>query len=85
MTIVVWIILGLVIGALAKVMMPGQDGGGFIMTALLGIAGAVVGGSIASAVGLASFTGLNAPGIVIAVLGAMLLLGIHRMIRSRAS
>jgi hypothetical protein len=44
-----------------KFLMPGPDGGGWLMTSLLGIAGALVGGSIASAIGLASFTGFNMP------------------------
>lgn len=81
MTLVVWAILGLVIGALAKFLMPGPDGGGWLITSLLGIGGAVVGGSIASAIGLASFTGFNVSGLIIAIVGAMLLLGVYRLVR----
>ena len=81
MTLVVWAILGLVIGALAKFLMPGPDGGGWLMTSLLGIAGALVGGSIASAIGLASFRGFNAGGLIIAIAGAMLLLAAYRLVR----
>ena len=81
MTLVVWAILGLVIGALAKFLMPGPDGGGWLMTSLLGIAGALVGGSIASAIGLASFRGFSVGGLIIAVAGAMLLLAAYRLVR----
>lgn len=81
MTLLVWAILGLAIGAAAKFLMPGPDGGSWLMTSLLGIAGALVGGWLASAVGLGSMTGFNVPGLVIAVLGAMLLLAIYRVAR----
>ena len=83
MTIIVWIVVGLAIGAVAKLLMPGEDGGGFITTTLLGIAGALLGGFVASAVGLGSFTGPSVSGLVIAVLGALLLLGLYRMMRRR--
>jgi uncharacterized membrane protein YeaQ/YmgE (transglycosylase-associated protein family) len=79
-TIIVWAVLGLAIGAAAKWVMPGPDGGGFVMTSLLGIAGALVGGTIASAIGLGSFRGFSVPGLLIAVLGAVLLLWIWRLI-----
>jgi len=85
MTIVIWLVLGLVIGVLAKLLMPGRDGGGIIMTALLGIGGALLGGAIASAIGLASFTGFTLSGLVVAVLGAMLLLWGYRMLRRRTA
>jgi uncharacterized membrane protein YeaQ/YmgE (transglycosylase-associated protein family) len=83
-TLLVWALLGLVIGAVAKFLMPGPDGGGLLMTSLLGIAGALIGGSVATAIGLGSFTGFNAGGLVIAVLGAMLLLAAWRMVRRTA-
>lgn len=82
MGILSWIVIGLIVGALAKWLMPGPDPGGFVITTLLGIAGALVGGAIASALGLGSFTGFNPGSVVIAVAGAMLLLFLHRRIRS---
>jgi uncharacterized membrane protein YeaQ/YmgE (transglycosylase-associated protein family) len=82
MGILSWIVIGLIVGVLAKWLMPGPDPGGFFLTILLGIAGAFVGGAIASALGLGSFTGFNIGSLVIAVAGAMLLLFLHRKLRS---
>jgi uncharacterized membrane protein YeaQ/YmgE (transglycosylase-associated protein family) len=82
MGILSWILLGLVVGILAKWIMPGDDPGGFVVTTLIGIAGAVVGGAIASAVGLGSFTGFNVGSLVIATGGALLPLFGYRRIRS---
>ncbi len=80
----VWAVLGLAIGAVAKWIMPGSDPGGFVVTALLGIAGALIGGYLAGAVGLGSYTGFSVSGLLIAVLGAILLLGGYRLIRRSA-
>jgi len=85
MGILSWIVLGLIVGALAKWIMPGDDPGGLVVTTLLGIAGALVGGFLASAVGLGSFTGFNVGSLVIAVGGALLLLWGHRKIRGGAA
>lgn len=82
MGILTWIILGLVVGALAKLIMPGKDPGGVFVTILIGIAGAVVGGFIASAVGLGTVTGLNPGSLAIATGGAILLLFGYRQLRS---
>lgn len=76
-----WIIMGLIVGALARFIMPGKDPGGFIVTILIGIAGAFVGGSIGSFLGLGKVTGFNTMSILLAVGGAVLLLFLHRMIR----
>ncbi len=81
MGILSWILLGLIVGALAKWIMPGDDPGGFVVTTLLGIGGALVGGAIASAIGIGSFTGFNVGSLVIAVGGALLLLYAHRRLR----
>ena len=83
MGILTWIILGLIAGAIAKLIMPGDDPGGFIITILLGIAGALVGGFVASALGFGSVSGFNFVSIIIAILGAILLLLIYRMIIGR--
>ena len=78
-----WIILGAIAGALAKLIMPGDDPGGIIVTILLGIAGALVGGFIASALGFGAVGGLSIGSIIIAILGAILLLIIYRMVMGK--
>jgi len=77
-----WIVFGLIAGILAKFLMPGRDGGGIIVTILLGIAGAVVGGFIATALGLGDVTGFNVRSFVIAVAGGVLVLVVYRRLRS---
>jgi uncharacterized membrane protein YeaQ/YmgE (transglycosylase-associated protein family) len=74
MGILSWIVLGLIVGAVAKVIMPGKDPGGLIVTILIGVAGALVGGFIASALGLGSVRGFDLRSLVIAIGGALLLL-----------
>lgn len=83
MGILSWIVFGLVIGIIAKLLMPGRDPGGFIITILLGIAGALLGGFIGRAMG---FYGANeGAGWLISILGAIVLLAIYRMfVRRRA-
>src|SRR5690606_6950746 len=75
-----WIILGAIAGAIAKWIMPGEDPGGIIVTILLGIAGALIGGFIASAIGLGGVEGLTFGSIIIAILGAVLLLFLYRLV-----
>lgn len=82
MGILSWIVLGLIVGVLAKLIMPGKDPGGFIVTILLGIGGAFVGGFVAKTVGIGSFQGFDLASIGIATLGAIGLLAIYRMIKS---
>jgi uncharacterized membrane protein YeaQ/YmgE (transglycosylase-associated protein family) len=77
-TIIALIIIGLVAGALAKLIMPGDDPGGIIVTILIGIAGAFVGGFLASLIGLAE--GGLIWTIIIATVGAIILLAIYRML-----
>jgi len=78
MGILAWILFGLVVGVIAKLLMPGRDPGGFIVTILVGIAGAVLGGFIGRAMG---FYGPDeSAGWIISILGAMLLLFLYRMI-----
>lgn len=79
-----WIVLGLIAGAIAKLLMPGRDPGGWIVTMLLGIAGAIVGGWIGGMLwGSQGATGVNLPSIGLAVLGAIVLLAIYRLIVGR--
>jgi uncharacterized membrane protein YeaQ/YmgE (transglycosylase-associated protein family) len=81
MGILSWVLLGLVAGVLAKLFMPGKDPGGFVVTIVLGIAGAFVGGWVGTTLGIASFSGFNLQGILVATGGAMLLLVLYRVIR----
>lgn len=80
-----WIILGLVVGVLAKFIMPGRDPGGFVVTTLLGIAGAFVGGYIGTTLGFGSVTGFDVRSLLIAVAGAVLLLAVFRALKRRRS
>lgn len=84
MGIILWIIFGLIAGAIAKFIMPGDDPGGFIVTILIGIAGAVVGGFISTALGIGSVSGFNFGSFVIAVLGAIALLAVYRAVKKKA-
>ena len=83
MEILTWILFGLVIGALAKLVMPGRDPGGIIVTMLLGIAGAVLGGFIGRALGL--YGEGEAAGFLMSFLGAVVLLALYRMVIGRRS
>ena len=83
MWIIAWICFGLVVGVIAKLLMPGRDPGGFIVTILLGIAGALVGGFIGRALG---FYGQNqGAGWLMSILGAIVLLFIYRMMVRRSA
>ncbi|KKD01060.1 GlsB/YeaQ/YmgE family stress response membrane protein [Photobacterium sp. WH77] len=78
-----WIILGLIAGALAKWLMPGKDGGGWIVTMALGIVGAFVGGWVGSLIGLGPVTGVNIGSLITATLGAFIVLLVYnKFIRS---
>ena len=77
MSVIGWIIFGLVVGIIAKFLMPGRDPGGFVITTLLGIAGALVGGYLGR---LLNLYGEGDPvGFVMAVIGSIVLLLIYRM------
>ena len=83
MGILTWIVFGLVVGIIAKLLMPGRDPGGFIVTILLGIAGALLGGFIGRAMG---FYGPNqGPGWIVSILGAIVLLVLYRFVARRRS
>jgi uncharacterized membrane protein YeaQ/YmgE (transglycosylase-associated protein family) len=78
------LIIGLVVGAIAKLLMPGRDPGGFIVTMLLGVAGSFIAGWIGYAIGF-YHRGVSGPGIIASILGAMLLLFIYRIVVVRTS
>lgn len=81
MEILGWILFGLVVGALAKLFMPGRDPGGIIVTMLLGIAGALLGGFIGRALGL--YGEGQAAGFLMSLAGAIVLLALYRMFVGR--
>jgi uncharacterized membrane protein YeaQ/YmgE (transglycosylase-associated protein family) len=76
-----WILLGLVAGALAKFIMPGKDPGGIFVTVLIGIAGGMVGGFLGTFVGLGKIESFDLGGILIATMGAIVLLVAYRFVR----
>jgi uncharacterized membrane protein YeaQ/YmgE (transglycosylase-associated protein family) len=77
---ILWtIIIGLIVGALAKLFMPGRDGGGVLMTIVLGVAGALIAGFIGRSLGW--YANDQTPGIIASIIGAMLLLFIYRTFR----
>lgn len=76
-----WMVFGLFAGMLAKWLMPGKDGGGLIITMLLGIAGAFVGGWIGTQLGFGTVTGFNLGSFFTAIIGALSLLFIYRLLK----
>ena len=78
--IISWIVVGLIAGALAKLVLPGDDPGGIIVTAIIGMVGAVVGGFVFGIFGGTGATGFNVWSIVVATVGAIVLLLIYRLI-----
>ena len=87
-SILIWLILGFLAGYIAKLILPGADGGGVILTTILGIVGAVVGGYIGTLVGypmVSSFNniGSSLPSFISSIVGAILVLVIHRLITGR--
>jgi uncharacterized membrane protein YeaQ/YmgE (transglycosylase-associated protein family) len=83
MGIISWIVVGLIAGALGKLVMPGDDPGGFIVTILIGMAGALVGGFVVGILGGSGATGFNIWSILVATLGAIILLAVYRLIAGR--
>jgi uncharacterized membrane protein YeaQ/YmgE (transglycosylase-associated protein family) len=81
MGILTWILFGLVVGVIAKLLMPGRDPGGFIVTILLGIAGALIGGFIGRAMGF--YGEGEGAGWLMSILGAIVLLALYRMMVRR--
>jgi uncharacterized membrane protein YeaQ/YmgE (transglycosylase-associated protein family) len=80
---ILWtLIIGLVVGALAKLFMPGKDPGGIVVTMLLGVAGSLVAGFLGRAFGWYRSPG-EGPGIIVSIIGAMVLLFIYRLVIGR--
>lgn len=83
MGIISWIVMGLIVGLLAKFIMPGKDPKGFIITILLGIGGGLLGGYLGTVLGLGTVTGFDLKSILIATGGAIIILLIYRALRSK--
>jgi uncharacterized membrane protein YeaQ/YmgE (transglycosylase-associated protein family) len=81
MSIIGWILFGLVVGIVGKLLMPGRDPGGFIITILLGIAGALIGGFVGQSLGF--YREGEPAGFIMAVLGSIILLLLYRMFVGR--
>lgn len=85
MGIVSLIIVGLIAGILAKIAMPGPDPGGIILTIVIGVVGALIGGYVIELLGGPRVTGINLSSILVATLGSIILLAIYRLITRRAA
>jgi len=83
MTVVGWIVLGLITGAIAKFLMPGKDPGGLIATVLIGIAGAMIGGWAGTRLGYGPVTGFDVRSLALSIGGAIVLLIVYRIVRRR--
>ncbi len=83
MHIIGWILFGLVVGIVAKLLMPGRDPGGFVITAILGIVGALVGGFVGRSIGW--YGEGDAVGFVMAVVGSIIVLALYRVSLGRTA
>ena len=81
MGILSWIVMGLIVGLVAKFIIPGRNSGGIIVTILIGIAGAFVGGYVGSYLGLGAVTGFNMVSLLLAIGGAVILLILYRVVK----
>jgi uncharacterized membrane protein YeaQ/YmgE (transglycosylase-associated protein family) len=80
-----WLIVGLIAGALARLIMPGRDPMGIVMTIVLGIVGSILGGLVAMALWRESTEGFHPAGLLLSIIGAIIVLWIYRMIKSRST
>ncbi|CAN5646929.1 GlsB/YeaQ/YmgE family stress response membrane protein [soil metagenome] len=78
-----WILVGIIAGILAKVILPGRDPGGLLLTPIVGMGGAFVGGIVFGLIGGAGFTGFNLWSILVATVGAVILLFVYRLFAGR--
>ena len=83
MGLISWLIIGLIAGVIGKLVMPGEDPGGFLATIFIGMLGALVGGLIVGVFGGTGVTGINIWSILVAILGAMVLLALYRLVTGR--
>ena len=84
MGVIAWIVFGFIVGLIARAVLPGRQGMGFVMTTLLGVAGSIVGGLVASAIAGGPTTGFRTAGFVGSLLGAVVLLAVAGMVTGPA-
>ncbi len=86
MGILAWILVGLIAGILAKIAMPGPDPGGVILTIVIGIVGAVIGGFVVNnLLGGPEVTGFNLTSVLVATFGSIILLAVYRLVTRRTT
>ena len=85
LSLIAWLIVGLIAGALARLIMPGRDPMGIFMTILLGIVGSIVGGLVSWAIWPAERGDFPRAGLLLSILGAIIVLWIYRMVKSRST
>ena len=85
MGILLWIVFGLIAGAVAKLLMPGRDPGGWIVTILLGIGGALIGGILSTTLGFGAISGFDLRSLLIAIGGSLVLLFAYRFLTARST
>jgi len=78
--VISWIVVGLIAGLLGKLIIPGRDPGGFLITIVIGMIGALVGGFVVQLLGGTGVTGFNIWSILVATLGAIILLALYRLV-----
>ena len=78
--VISWIVVGLIAGLLGKLIMPGRDPGGFLITIVIGMIGVLVGGFVVQLLGGTGVTGFNIWSILVATLGAIILLALYRLV-----
>jgi uncharacterized membrane protein YeaQ/YmgE (transglycosylase-associated protein family) len=83
MTLIALLLMGLIAGAVAKLLLPGDDPGGILITMVIGVVGAFLGGFLAAALGLGGLSGFDFRTFVIAVIGSILLLLVYRAVEGR--
>ncbi len=82
MGLLAWALFGLIAGAIAQKIHPGDDPGGWVVTMLIGVAGAMIGGVVASVLGFGGISGFDLRSFIIAVLGALILLWAYRRMKT---
>ena len=85
LSFIAWLIVGLIAGALARLIMPGRDPMGIVMTIILGIVGSFVGGLVSWAIWGSDNGRFQPAGLLLSILGAILVLWIYRMVKSRST
>ena len=81
--VISWILVGLIAGILAKLIIPGRDPGGFLITIVIGMVGALVGGLVVQLLGATGLTGFSIWSILVATIGAIILLALYRLVAAR--